>query len=127
MRQLYLLPKAGPLTPITSVLMVILLGAFITITYQPAFAAEPPPDGNEQSGSKDMNDMGGMDKGPCGPGDPPVFCVGVAISPNPNEFGCTTGQQCSLSTQNKPCGIAGSGKTCKTVPTGTSCQCLCKK
>lgn len=124
MKRLYLLPKADSLTSITGFLMVILLGAFITITYQPAFAAEPRPDGKEQSGTKDMNDMGGKDKGgPCGAEDPPIQCVGVPISPSPNEFGCTTGQQCSLSTQNKTCAI---GKKCKTVPSGTVCQCLCK-
>lgn len=126
MRQLYLLPKAGPLTPITGFLMVILLGAFITVTYQPAFAAEPPPKEMEQSGSTQTNDRGG----PCGPDRDPVLCVGVAISPIPNQLGCRTGQQCSLLTQNKSCGDYGSGMTCKTEPIAagsTQCRCICKK
>jgi hypothetical protein len=126
MRQLYLLLKAGPLTPITGFLMVILLGAFITITYQPAFAAEPPANGMNQSESQSSSVV----PGPCGKGDDPVLCVGVPISPIPNQLGCTTGQQCSLLTQNKTCGEALSGKKCTTQPiaTGsTQCECICKK
>jgi hypothetical protein len=124
MRQLYLLQKVRSLTPIPGFLMMILLGAFITITYQPAFAAEPPQDMYDTN----MKDKGekDKDKGPCNPGDePPINCVGVPISPIPNEYGCTTGQQCSLTTQNKTCAM---GLTCKTKPIAsgsTQCQCKC--
>lgn len=113
MRLFYLLPKAGLVTMTTVFFMVMLLGAFVT--YQPAFAADKPD-----------TDMKGK---PCAGGDP-VLCVGVPVNPAGNELGCTAGQQCSLSTQNKPCGAAGSGKTCQTevYPANSeTCRCICKQ
>jgi hypothetical protein len=122
MRLLNLLPKAGPVTLVTGFLMVILLGAFVITTYQQAFAAEP--------NKADTGDMkGNPPSKPCSGGGDPVLCVGVAVNPAGNELGCNLGQQCSLSTQNKPCGAPGSGKTCQTevYPVNSeTCRCICK-